>query len=101
NNLRKLIYPEHYPKSEDARAKMHDREQGHCIDQLRQQVMCAGDTMPVPVKWHATARRSYVDSDIKHTCRNFRKLKKFHLGAFLPERCTRSGSSYPRVIDSN
>ncbi|OAA57568.1 hypothetical protein SPI_07227 [Niveomyces insectorum RCEF 264] len=40
---------------------MHD---GHCIDQLRQLIICAGDATPVPVKWHAAVQRSYVNSDV-------------------------------------
>ncbi|CAK7210362.1 hypothetical protein SCUCBS95973_000753 [Sporothrix curviconia] len=79
NNLRKLIHPEYYPVVDDPRAKMHD---SHCIDQLRQQVMCAGDATPVPVKWHTAAQRSYVESDVVHTCRNFRQLKNFTLERF-------------------
>ncbi|CAK7221034.1 hypothetical protein SBRCBS47491_004389 [Sporothrix bragantina] len=79
NNLRKLIHPEYYPVVDDPRARMHD---SHCIDQLRQQVMCAGDATPVPVKWHAAAQRSYVKSDVVHTCRNFRQLKNFTLDRF-------------------
>lgn len=60
----------------------------HCIEQLRQQVMCAGDVTPIPVKYVASINKSYVYSDVVHTCRNFDMIQSWMLETFnaQPER---------------
>jgi hypothetical protein len=54
----------------------------HCIEQLRQQVMCAGDVTPITVKYHAPLNKSYVHSDVKHTCRDFQRLQEWMVGRY-------------------
>lgn len=47
--------------------------------------MCAGDISPIPVKYHpnsAVGEKSYVYSDVPHTCRNFDKIQKWMLDRF-------------------
>lgn len=39
--------------------------------------MCAGDMTPVPVKYYAPLHKSYVNSDVVHTCRNFQLLREW------------------------
>lgn len=43
----------------------------HCIDHIRQMIMCSGDLTPIPTRWHEGKGRAYVDTDQVHTCRNF------------------------------
>jgi hypothetical protein len=51
---------------------------GHCIEQLRQYVMCSGDLTPIPTRYVPALRRNYVDSDFPpHTCRNFDKIHQW------------------------
>lgn len=39
--------------------------------------MCAGDMSLTPTRYHPTRKASYIDSDVKHTCRAFAPLREF------------------------
>lgn len=71
--MRKAFHPEYYGDS--TKDKNHDLHQDHCIEQMRQYIMCAGDMTPIPTKFYSSLGRNYVDSDQAHTCRNFEKLR--------------------------
>lgn len=48
----------------------------HCIDQIRQYIMCAGDLTPIPVMhYDLLGGFGYVNSDVHHTCRNFDAIR--------------------------
>jgi hypothetical protein len=49
----------------------------HCFSQIRQYIMCAGDMTPIPTKFYPAIGRNYVDSDMVHTCRNFKQLREW------------------------
>ncbi|KAH8799355.1 hypothetical protein F5884DRAFT_811623 [Xylogone sp. PMI_703] len=49
----------------------------HCIDHLRQYIMCNADLTPVPTKWYPSLGRDYTDSDQIHTCRNYGQIREF------------------------
>jgi len=40
-------------------------------------LMCSGDMTLVPTEWTDVLGRSYVQSDVPHTCRNWSKLRAF------------------------
>ncbi|MCJ1355240.1 MAG: hypothetical protein MMC33_005231 [Icmadophila ericetorum] len=87
NNIRRLFYPEYYvvPESANEAKMIHF---GHCIEQIRQYVMCAGDMTAYGTRYYASVDRNYADSDVTHTCRNFEKLrewtsKRYHAGGEL------------------
>lgn len=63
-SLRQTLDPDYYPAR---RAKLHLY---HCIDHIRQWIMCSGDFTPIPARWHPEKNSSYVDTDQVHTCRN-------------------------------
>ncbi|KAI0202340.1 hypothetical protein F4808DRAFT_458939 [Astrocystis sublimbata] len=72
DSLRRAIYPEHYPPQALPRTwRLH---MDHCIDYLRQVLMCHGDTTPVNQKWFDAARRYGPDFETLHTCRPFDEL---------------------------
>ena len=48
---------------------------GHCINYLRQMIMCNADITPIPTRWYAGINQNYIDSNRPHTCRNFGKLR--------------------------
>lgn len=75
NRIRQFLYPEHYP--EIVLRNDHEVHRNHCLEQIRQYVMCAGDLSPVPTKYYDGLGRNYVDSDIPHTCRNFGNIQKW------------------------
>jgi hypothetical protein len=47
----------------------------HCIDHLRQMIMCNADMTPIPSRYFPGIKQNYIDSDQPHTCRNFEKLR--------------------------
>jgi hypothetical protein len=53
------------------------RRTGHCIDQIRQYIMCSGDITPIPTRYFSSRDRNYVDSDVVHTCRDFESLRQW------------------------
>ncbi|KAK0755810.1 hypothetical protein N5P37_011684, partial [Trichoderma harzianum] len=87
DNLRKYYYPEYYsidPEHKEAALK----HRGHCIDQIRQYIMCAGDMTAHGTRYYTNPGRNYADSDVVHTCRNFDKLRewtrnRYHAGGKL------------------
>lgn len=52
--------------------------EGHCVDYLRQVLMCHGDLTPITLHY-AENRIPHVmpDFKIKHTCRNFEAIWDF------------------------
>ena len=93
NNIRKALDPVHYPPNGHAhghgqmlnhsaaaagvrgRSPANDvLHQDHCLEQLRQYIMCSGDMTPLPTKFYPGLGRNYVDSDVEHTCRDFDAL---------------------------
>lgn len=49
----------------------------HCVDYLRQFIMCAGDVTPVTSNWVQTHHSPHPDFNTMHRCRNFDKLLEF------------------------
>ena len=49
----------------------------HCVEHIRQYIMCAGDMTPVPIRYDQSLNDGYMVSDVKHTCRNFGKLQEW------------------------
>ncbi|KAB2568586.1 hypothetical protein BFW01_g352 [Lasiodiplodia theobromae] len=85
DQLRRMLDREHY----FGPGKMKYPERGHrdhCLDHIRQQLMCHADLTPIPVIWYEGHGRSFVQSDVVHTCRNWGALQKFmHTRADLTE----------------
>jgi hypothetical protein len=50
---------------------------GHCIEHIRQYIMCAGDLTPIPTRYFPSAKHSYVDPEQMHTCRNFPDIREW------------------------
>ncbi|KAM6476508.1 hypothetical protein HDV62DRAFT_384328 [Trichoderma sp. SZMC 28011] len=72
NRLRQSFWPDYYPPSTHPNTVIH---QEHCIDHIRQMLMCSGDMTLIPTEWTDYLGRNYVNSDVPHTCRNFAKLR--------------------------
>ncbi|KAH8805171.1 hypothetical protein F5884DRAFT_798588 [Xylogone sp. PMI_703] len=68
DQLRRVLYPDYYELLEPAHL-------GHCVEQIRQYIMCAGDITPIPTKFFPGAGYQYVVSDVTHTCRNFQNIR--------------------------
>ena len=54
----------------------------HCIDSLRQMIMCNADITPLPTRWYPNVTLGdhtlhYVDSDRPHTCRSWDAVREW------------------------
>ncbi len=73
---------DHQSVKPEGRITNEERHQNHCLEQLRQYIMCSGDMTPIPTVYYASINGSYIDSDVVHTCRNFEKLKGWMLDRY-------------------
>ena len=54
----------------------------HCIDHLRQMVMCYADSTPIPTRYFPGINQNFIDSDRQHTCRDFSKIREWTTEGF-------------------
>ena len=59
----------------------------HCLDILRQRLMCSVDIGVFGAVWvqNGTHRRSFVDFNTKHVCRNFDAIRDWAAERQIPE----------------
>ncbi|PSS12323.1 hypothetical protein M430DRAFT_21419 [Amorphotheca resinae ATCC 22711] len=79
NNLRKLVWPERYQSLEQHAGKPEDYAEhinhlDHCVDTLRQSLMCHSDISTLWWEWIPSSQRTLAHPDTTHTCRNFEKI---------------------------
>ncbi|KIN09130.1 hypothetical protein OIDMADRAFT_108896 [Oidiodendron maius Zn] len=75
--LRRALDRDHYFNKETKMAYPDRGHRDHCLDHIRQQLMCHADLTPIPVIWYEGHRRSFVQSDVVHTCRNWDRVQEF------------------------
>ncbi|KAL8748536.1 MAG: hypothetical protein Q9184_007231 [Pyrenodesmia sp. 2 TL-2023] len=51
----------------------------HCIDNLRESLMCTGDMTFSPTVWDSNKGRFIPDFEVEHTCRDYDALKRWSL----------------------
>lgn len=49
----------------------------HCLNHLRQMILCQGDLTPIPSKYYKGITDNYIFGDIPHTCRNWDSIREF------------------------
>jgi hypothetical protein len=49
----------------------------HCIDSIRQSLMCSADVTPIVWAWDEKSHRSSHRTDTLHSCRNFEKIQEW------------------------
>ncbi|KAG7006230.1 hypothetical protein G7Y79_00015g038200 [Physcia stellaris] len=75
NHIRKYIYRAHYPQNfgfDDDEIHI-----AHCLDTLRQIVMCRGDTGLLTYEWHSKYRKPWPKFDVTHQCRNWDNIARW------------------------
>ncbi|KAK4240933.1 hypothetical protein C8A03DRAFT_30900 [Achaetomium macrosporum] len=86
DDLRKLLWPERYPGLEELKDEngVIDREQhaflhwDHCIDALRQTIMCHADISPISWRVNMPGNHMIIPQlSTTHTCRNFTKVREW------------------------
>lgn len=84
--LRKALYPEYYPTTEvSAGPNATENHRGelmhwsHCIENIRQSLMCSVDISPIVWQWVDRVQEVRVVGNIIHTCRSFDKVRDWAL----------------------
>jgi hypothetical protein len=49
----------------------------HCIDSLRQTLMCSSDLSPIPYAWNTKYQQTLPVTGVTHTCRDFEALSEW------------------------
>ncbi|ESZ94410.1 hypothetical protein SBOR_5203 [Sclerotinia borealis F-4128] len=69
--MREAFYADYYPDAQGPTTKMHV---DHCIDDIRQALMCHADTSITTFEWEEGIRRPMPDFAGWHTCNNWQVL---------------------------
>ncbi|KAK7182378.1 hypothetical protein PSPO01_11612 [Paraphaeosphaeria sporulosa] len=73
NLLRKRLYPAYYVNDTDVHF-------AHCLDQLRQSIMCSSDTATIPWSWSRSKKRLVASAETVHMCRDFEGVRGWARG---------------------
>ncbi|KAL2705719.1 hypothetical protein AAEP93_000969 [Penicillium crustosum] len=86
NDLRMLLYPERFPGIAGVtdkngvidRERIEFRHWDHCVDSIRETLMCHADVAPIPFRVNFPANQVIVPRlATTHTCRNFTKIQEW------------------------
>ncbi|KAH7346266.1 hypothetical protein BKA65DRAFT_399045 [Rhexocercosporidium sp. MPI-PUGE-AT-0058] len=86
NQIRQALHRDYYPetaihgevkKRGRTCAKILGKYLEHCINHIRQSLMCWGSTAVTPIKFFPGYGHGYVKSDAMHTCRKFEPIREF------------------------
>jgi Mycotoxin biosynthesis protein UstYa len=47
----------------------------HCIDAIRQTLMCTADVTPLPWNWVEEDQEAKAVADVAHSCRDFERIR--------------------------
>ncbi|KAF6788128.1 hypothetical protein CSOJ01_15098 [Colletotrichum sojae] len=73
NMLRKRIWSDEVYAADDELMGIEHLE--HCIDALRQSLMCSADVTPIPWIWREEDHEAKAVAEIAHTCRDFEAIR--------------------------
>ncbi|KAK8092374.1 uncharacterized protein PG998_014859 [Apiospora kogelbergensis] len=76
NLLRKKINPAMYPP-DPSNALLSVDHLNHCIEQLRQSVMCADDVTPLLWHWDRAPDDAMLFATLPHWCRKFDRIQSW------------------------
>ncbi|KAI5458860.1 hypothetical protein BGZ63DRAFT_514270 [Mariannaea sp. PMI_226] len=82
NMIRMSRYPEYYRNLHTSEADeiltYFDSEHiEHCIDTIRQSLMCQTDITPLVYQWDNNKERMRIHGDVIHSCRNFDRIREW------------------------
>ncbi|KAE9403033.1 hypothetical protein BT96DRAFT_879063 [Gymnopus androsaceus JB14] len=79
NTLRKALHPEYYnfTATELDKLLFRPKHMDHCIDTIRQSLMCSGDVTPLVWAWDEEKNKTLGRTDIVHECRDFSKIQQW------------------------
>ncbi|KAH8813398.1 hypothetical protein DL96DRAFT_1424353, partial [Flagelloscypha sp. PMI_526] len=73
NTIRKTLNPERYVGD----LNLEEEHVRHCIDSIRQSLMCMSDISTIVWQWNEEKKSVQGKTSIAHSCRNFDKLQKW------------------------
>ncbi|KAL0070222.1 hypothetical protein AAF712_002712 [Marasmius tenuissimus] len=85
NMVRKALNPAYYPEWNITASEKSAQHVSHCIDWVRQSIMCHADTSVIVWQWEDWVNSSIVKGDVAHTCRNFKKIQDWAKERVLPK----------------
>ncbi|KAJ3509494.1 hypothetical protein NLJ89_g5193 [Agrocybe chaxingu] len=77
NMLRKYTYPKEYPELQKlwtTRPKFIRSHLDHCVEMIRQNLMCASDIGVISYDWISGWDKPFPDFNTYHKCRNFNSI---------------------------
>jgi len=74
NMIRQEFDADRYPPPKHVNPLLH---RNHCIENLRQAIMCNADLAPIPTRWYDYLDQNYIDSNRPHVCRNWGAIRDF------------------------
>lgn len=91
NFVRKALYPEHYNDTDrhlaHATSSIPPQTPGdlsepfdhldHCINNVREALMCNADLTPVVVQWDPATHWHYAHLDVVHTCKDWDAIQRW------------------------
>ncbi|KAJ3759347.1 hypothetical protein EV360DRAFT_69580 [Lentinula raphanica] len=69
-SIHKVLNPDYYPK-------IWEDHSSHCIELLREAIMCSGSITPLVWQWNDTLGEAEMRWDVVHTCRSFDLVHKW------------------------
>lgn len=81
DNVRKALWPERYAADKhmggQGMSLLSHKHVDHCIDQIRQSIMCQSDLTPNWLTWSDAFQSNMAARDMMHTCRSFDKVQQW------------------------
>ncbi|UNI23174.1 hypothetical protein JDV02_009009 [Purpureocillium takamizusanense] len=103
NVIRKAFYPRRYNitmvKPDGTIDFLEWMHVDHCIESLRQSVMCHSDISTVPFRWSETSQALKPRLDSVHVCRNFTKIREWALERHVDVGNMRAQVEHGQVVD--
>jgi len=56
---------------------------GHCLEHLRQAVMCHADVSTLYYRWDEVDKMSKMSMEITHMCRNFENIQEWAFARYF------------------
>lgn len=78
DNLRLALFDPAIYASDTKKAGLLEHDHlFHCIEMLRQGIMCHSDITPIVMQWQPEREMNILRADVPHTCRNFWELREW------------------------
>ncbi|ETS85646.1 hypothetical protein PFICI_03671 [Pestalotiopsis fici W106-1] len=82
NAIRKALHPDYYtvssqPDPNDDGGVLEPHHIDHCVDTIRQSLMCNADISPLTWMWDDERAKILAKGTIVHTCRRFDKIQEW------------------------